>query len=79
MLWLSDRHKRSYTGQWQDGTMEEFGEMMYADHSVYTGWWHMGKRHQHGKMEYKNINCVYVGGWLSDKRSGYGVYDNTMR
>jgi len=43
MLWLSDKHMRSYTGSWTDGKMEERGEMVYADQSVYTGWWHMGE------------------------------------
>lgn len=76
MLWLSDKHMRSYTGSWTDGKMEERGEMVYADQSVYTGWWHMGKRHGHGRMEYKQTDSVYVGSWEADVRSGYGVFDN---
>ena len=76
MLWLSDKVKRSYTGGWQDGKMEGYGEMTYADYSVYTGWWHMGKRHGHGRMEYKPTDSTYIGAWKSDLRSGYGVYNN---
>jgi len=76
MLWLSDKHMRSYTGSWTDGKMEERGEMVYADQSVYTGWWHMGKRHGHGRMEYKQTDSVYIGSWEADVRSGYGVFDN---
>ena len=30
MLWLSDERLRCYTGSWQDGVMEGFGEMMYV-------------------------------------------------
>ena len=79
MRWLTDKHKRSYTGRWQDGRMEGHGEMAYADQSVYTGWWHMDQRHGHGSIEYKLTNSVYTGGWESDLRSGYGVLNNGMK
>ena len=79
MLWLSDKHMRSYTGRWMDGKMEERGEMVYADQSVYMGWWHLGKRDGHGRMEYKSNNSVYIGAWENDMRSGYGVYDNCTK
>ena len=79
MLWLSDPHKRSYTGNWEDETMEGYGEMIYADQSTYCGWWHMGKRHGHGRMEYRQKSGVYNGAWESDQRNGYGVYDDTVK
>ena len=79
MLWLSDRVIRSYTGEWQDGKMEGYGEMTYADQSVYVGWWHLNKRSGHGRMEYHSTGSVYTGGWESDLRSGYGVYDNALK
>ena len=79
MLWLSDKRKRSYTGNWQDGFMEGYGEMTYADHSIYTGWWHRGKRSGHGRMEYKLTESTYNGSWESDMRSGYGIFDNGVK
>ncbi len=78
MLWLSDRSKRSYTGEWVDGKMEGYGEMTYADHSIYTGWWHLGKRHGHGRMEDQVTGSSYIGAWEADMRSGYGVFDDTI-
>ena len=79
MLWLSDPHMRSYTGNWEDETMEGYGEMMYADQNTYSGWWHMGKRHGHGRMEYEHNGGIYTGAWESDQRTGYGVYDDKMK
>lgn len=79
MLWLSDPHMRSYTGNWRDEQMEGYGEMMYADQSTYSGWWHMGKRHGHGRMEYKLNSGVYTGAWEWNQRTGYGVYDDATK
>ena len=79
MLWLSDAHMRSYTGNWEDETMEGYGEMMYADQSTYSGWWQVGKRQGHGRMEYKQNGGIYTGAWESDQRTGYGVYDDTTK
>ena len=79
MLWLSDPHMRSYTGNWEDETMEGYGEMMYADQSTYSGWWHAGRRQGHGRMEYKQNAGIYTGAWESDQRTGYGVYDDTTK
>ena len=79
MLWLSDAHMRSYTGNWEDETMEGYGEMLYADQSTYSGWWHAGTRQGHGRMEYKQNGVIYTGAWESDQRTGYGVYDDTTK
>ena len=66
MMWLSHPKHRHYTGSWQGGVIEGFGEMIYSDHSVYTGWWHMGMRHRHGRMEYRRDNSTYTGGWETE-------------
>lgn len=79
MMWLSHPKFRHYTGCWQGGVIEGYGEMVFADQSVYTGWWHMGMRHGHGRMEYRPDGGTYTGGWRLDKRCGYGVMDNMTK
>lgn len=79
MLWISDQHKQSYTGSWNDGQMEGNGEMTYLGGSVYTGWWVKGIRCGHGRMEYKETESLYIGGWEDDTQDGYGVFHNTLR
>ena len=78
-MWLSDSTKRSYTGSWQDGMMEGYGEMIYSDQSVYTGWWHMGRRQGHGRLEIAEGKGTYTGSWERDEKKGYGVFDNPMK
>ena len=77
MLWISDKHKRSYTGSWKNCKMEGNGEMTYLDGSVYTGWWCRGMRCGHGRMEYREPESLYIGGWENDMREGYGVFHNS--
>ena len=81
MMWLSHPTYRHYTGSWEDGVMEGYGEMIFADQSIYSGWWHMGMRHGHGRAEYGRGGSggAYTGGWKLDKRSGYGVMDNKAK
>lgn len=79
MMWLNHPVHRQYTGNWQGGLIEGHGEMLFSDHSTYVGWWQNGMRHRHGRMEYRHNSGVYIGGWKLDKRSGYGVLDNTIK
>ena len=46
--------------------------MVYASGDVYTGWFENGKRVGFGSLTFKD-GGVYVGGWLEDKKHGYGT------
>ncbi|XP_061697615.1 alsin-like isoform X2 [Syngnathoides biaculeatus] len=72
-----------YQGQWRDGKIHGFGIYRYATGEVYEGCFNEGQRHGYGmlrsgKMD-KTFSGVFIGQWLCDKRSGYGVYDDITR
>ena len=79
MMWFNHPKNRHYTGNWQGGLIQGYGEMIFSDQSTYTGWWRNGMRHRHGRMEYGQTSTTYIGGWQLDKRCGYGVLDNKER
>ncbi|XP_037136637.1 alsin-like isoform X2 [Syngnathus acus] len=72
-----------YQGHWRDGKIHGFGVYRYANGEVYEGCFNDGQRHGYGmlrsgKMD-KTSSGVFIGQWVCDKRTGYGVYDDITR
>ncbi|XP_051937383.1 alsin-like isoform X1 [Hippocampus zosterae] len=72
-----------YQGQWRDGKIHGFGIYRYATGEVYEGCFNDGQRHGYGmlrsgKMD-KTSSGVFIGQWVCDKRTGYGVSDDITR
>ncbi|XP_077393600.1 alsin-like isoform X3 [Festucalex cinctus] len=72
-----------YQGHWRDGKIHGFGIYRYATGEVYEGCFNDGQRHGYGmlrsgKMD-KTSSGVFIGQWVCDKRTGYGVYDDITR
>ncbi|XP_068185150.1 alsin-like isoform X2 [Antennarius striatus] len=73
----------SYQGHWRDGKIQGFGKYKYASGEVYEGCFADGLRHGYGMLSSgklaKNSPSVFVGHWVHDKKTGYGVYDDISR
>ena len=56
---------------------EFFGKIFYdnGNKGTYKGFIINGKREKKGIMEYPN-NYIYIGNWLNDEKSGYGIIIN---
>ncbi|XP_072768125.1 alsin-like isoform X2 [Nerophis lumbriciformis] len=72
-----------YQGHWRDGKIHGFGIYRYASGDVYEGCFSDGQRHGYGmlssgKMD-KTSSGVFIGQWVYDKKTGYGVYDDITR
>uniref|UniRef100_A0A3Q3E839 Alsin Rho guanine nucleotide exchange factor ALS2 n=1 Tax=Hippocampus comes TaxID=109280 RepID=A0A3Q3E839_HIPCM len=72
-----------YQGQWRDGKIHGFGIYRYATGEVYEGCFNDGQRHGYGmlrsgKMD-KTSSGVFIGQWVCDKKTGYGVSDDITR
>ncbi|KAM6894095.1 alsin [Xenentodon cancila] len=72
-----------YQGHWKDGRMHGLGTYRYASGEVYDGSFQDGVRHGHGVLRSGKLNTsspsVFIGQWLQDKKSGYGVFDNITK
>lgn len=55
----------------------------YASGEVYEGCFSDGQRHGYGMMSSgnrgKKSSSVFIGQWVHDKKTGYGVYDDITR
>ncbi|XP_053324313.1 ALS2 C-terminal-like protein [Spea bombifrons] len=76
---LQDRYD-CYKCHWVNGVMQGYGICDYADESTYKGYFKDNMRHGFGVLE--NLNSAtnpfkYTGNWWRDKKSGYGVWENT--
>ncbi|XP_075965332.1 alsin-like [Anarhichas minor] len=73
----------SYQGHWRDGKIHGFGKYKYASGEVYEGCFCDGQRHGYGMLSSgkmaKNSSSVFIGQWVHDKKTGYGVYDDITR
>ncbi|KAI3356099.1 hypothetical protein L3Q82_017364, partial [Scortum barcoo] len=73
----------SYQGQWRDGKVHGFGKYKYASGEVYEGCFIDGQRHGYGMLSSgkmaKTSSGVFIGQWVHDRKSGYGVYDDITR
>uniref|UniRef100_A0A669CCL0 Alsin Rho guanine nucleotide exchange factor ALS2 n=1 Tax=Oreochromis niloticus TaxID=8128 RepID=A0A669CCL0_ORENI len=73
----------TYQGQWREGKIHGFGKYKYASGEVYEGCFCDGQRHGYGMLSSgklaRNSSSVFIGQWVHDKRTGYGVYDDITR
>lgn len=55
----------------------------YASGEVYEGCFCDGHRHGYGMLSSgrltKNSSSVFIGQWVHDRKTGYGVYDDITR
>nr|XP_057937241.1 alsin-like isoform X2 [Doryrhamphus excisus] len=72
-----------YQGHWRDGKIHGFGIYRYATGEVYEGCFSDGQRHGYGMLSSgkldKTSSGVFIGQWVFDKKTGYGVYDDITR
>nr|XP_046238601.1 alsin isoform X2 [Scatophagus argus] len=72
-----------YQGHWKDGKMHGLGTYRYASGEVYDGSFQDGMRHGHGMLRSGKLNTsspsVFIGQWLQDKKTGYGVFDDITK
>ncbi|KAF0045856.1 hypothetical protein F2P81_002385 [Scophthalmus maximus] len=72
-----------YQGHWKDGRMHGLGTYRYASGEVYDGSFQDGMRHGHGMLRSGKLNTsspsVFIGQWLQDKKTGYGVFDDITK
>ncbi|XP_027146712.1 alsin isoform X2 [Larimichthys crocea] len=73
----------SYQGHWKDGKIHGFGKYKYASGEVYEGCFCDGQRHGYGMLGSgklaKKSSSVFIGHWVHDRKTGYGVYDDITR
>ncbi|XP_030636935.1 alsin [Chanos chanos] len=72
-----------YQGYWKEGKMHGFGIYRYATGEMYEGSFQDNMRHGHGMLRSGKLNSsspsVFIGQWLHDKKTGYGVFDDITR
>lgn len=55
----------------------------YATGEVYEGSFQDNMRHGHGMLRSGKLNStspsVFIGQWLNDKKTGYGVFDDITK
>ncbi|KAM9486533.1 alsin [Clarias gariepinus] len=72
-----------YKGHWKEGKMHGFGTYRYATGEVYEGSFQENLRHGHGMLSSGRLasssSSVFVGQWVHDKKSGYGIFDNITK
>lgn len=55
----------------------------YASGEVYEGCFSDGQRHGYGMLssgkQAKKSSSVFIGQWVHDRKTGYGVYDDITR
>ncbi|XP_029929056.1 alsin isoform X2 [Myripristis murdjan] len=72
-----------YQGCWKEGKMHGLGTYRYASGEVYEGSFQDGMRHGHGMLRSGKLNTsspsVFIGQWLHDKKTGYGVFDDITK
>ncbi|KAK7904907.1 hypothetical protein WMY93_017514 [Mugilogobius chulae] len=69
-----------YQGHWKDGQIHGFGKYKYATGEVYEGCFFESQRHGYGMLSSgrlaRSSSSVFIGQWVHDKKTGYGVYDD---
>lgn len=72
-----------YQGHWKEGKMHGLGTYRYASGEVYDGSFQDSMRHGHGMLRSGKLNTsspsVFIGQWLQDKKTGYGVFDDITK
>lgn len=58
-------------------------DVRYASGEVYEGCFCDGRRHGYGMLssgkQVKTSSSVFIGHWVHDKKTAYGVYDDITR
>uniref|UniRef100_A0A8C7VIL7 Alsin Rho guanine nucleotide exchange factor ALS2 b n=1 Tax=Oncorhynchus mykiss TaxID=8022 RepID=A0A8C7VIL7_ONCMY len=72
-----------YQGHWKEGKMHGIGTYKYATGELYEGSFQDNMRHGHGMLRSGTLNSsspsVFIGQWVHDKKTGYGVFDDIIR
>ncbi|XP_078536348.1 alsin [Lissotriton helveticus] len=72
-----------YVGNWKEGKMFGHGVYSYATGEVYEGCFQDNMRHGHGMLRSGKLTSfspsVFIGQWVMDKKTGYGVFDDITR
>ncbi|XP_015214850.2 alsin isoform X1 [Lepisosteus oculatus] len=72
-----------YQGHWKEGKMHGYGIYRYATGEVYEGSFQDNMRHGHGMFRSGKLTSsspsVFIGQWVQDKKTGYGVFDDIIR
>uniref|UniRef100_A0A8C2TUI8 Alsin Rho guanine nucleotide exchange factor ALS2 n=1 Tax=Coturnix japonica TaxID=93934 RepID=A0A8C2TUI8_COTJA len=72
-----------YVGYWKEGKMCGHGVYSYATGEVYEGCFQDNMRHGHGLLRSGKLTSsspsMFIGQWIMDKKSGYGVFDDITR
>ncbi|XP_068924910.1 alsin isoform X1 [Petaurus breviceps papuanus] len=72
-----------YVGYWKEGKMCGQGVYSYANGEVYEGCFQDNMRHGHGLLRSGKLTSsspsMFIGQWVMDKKSGYGVFDDITR
>ncbi|XP_062861557.1 alsin isoform X3 [Trichomycterus rosablanca] len=73
-----------YKGHWKEGKMHGFGTYRYATGEVYEGSFQDNLRHGHGMLSSgrqasSSTSSVFVGHWVNDKKTGYGIFDDITK
>uniref|UniRef100_A0A674E7C9 Alsin Rho guanine nucleotide exchange factor ALS2 n=1 Tax=Salmo trutta TaxID=8032 RepID=A0A674E7C9_SALTR len=72
-----------YQGHWKEGKMHGIGTYKYATGEFYEGSFQDNMRHGHGMLRSGTLNSsspsVFIGQWVHDKKTGYGVFDDITR
>ncbi|XP_034042312.1 alsin-like isoform X2 [Thalassophryne amazonica] len=73
----------TYMGHWREGKIHGFGKYKYASGEVYEGNFCDGLRHGYGMLSSgtmtRTSSSVFIGQWVQDRKSGYGIYDDITR
>ncbi|XP_036174686.1 alsin isoform X4 [Myotis myotis] len=72
-----------YVGHWKEGKMCGQGVYSYASGEVFEGCFQDNMRHGHGLLRSGKLTSsspsMFIGQWVMDKKSGYGVFDDITR
>ncbi|XP_066543467.1 alsin isoform X2 [Amia ocellicauda] len=72
-----------YIGHWKEGKMHGYGTYRYATGELYEGSFQDNMRHGHGMLRSGKLTSsspsVFIGQWVQDKKTGYGVFDDITR
>ncbi|MGH0148208.1 UNVERIFIED_CONTAM: hypothetical protein FKN15_043123 [Acipenser sinensis] len=72
-----------YQGHWKEGKMHGYGTYKYATGEVYEGSFQDNMRHGHGILRSGKLTSsspsMFIGQWVQDKKTGYGVFDDITR
>ena len=76
-------NKEIQEGTWKEGKLSGIAHIKYSNGDEYKGYFQNGKRQGHGILQQgrhlSSYASIYVGEWLNDQRSGYGMQDDILK